>query len=502
MMNLQGSWVAMPTPFTEDNQVDIEGFKLLIARQIKYGTNQLFILGSAGEVTLLSIEEKKLIVKSVIAYMKDRAARGLKVVPVFFSAASFTTEASVEFAQFCEAEGADGVVFTVPPYVLITQHAAKTHLDTCMSSVSIPCGIYNNPSRLGVQVLPETIKYLSEKHPNFVVDKEAIGVALMPIGIVMSNAIGGDAFLAFLIIYYGLQSGFSIGFANPSILGVAQTMAEIPIFSGTNVRVVCCLANITFLYIVTMLYYRRIRKDPTKSLNYGSDFHSAFEVSSDKVDSKMTKRQILTAAVFLLGVVLCVGLTIACKWNAKKIASYFFGMMIVIGLVSGFSMNEISDKFIKGCKPMIYASFITGLASAIAVILNQGKVLDTIVYALSIPLNQVGAVVGAGLMVVVNVIVNIFIPSGSGQAAVMIPLMTPIADLVGITRQVAVQAFQFGDGLCNLLTPLNGPMMGCLAMVGIGFPKYIKWAFKYLMMNIGAAIVITMVLQAVGWVGF
>lgn len=266
-----------------------------------------------------------------------------------------------------------------------------------------------------------------------------IGVALMPIGIVMSNAIGGDAFLAFLIIYYGLQSGFSIGFANPSILGVAQTMAEIPIFSGTNVRVVCCLANITFLYIVTMLYYRRIRKDPTKSLNYGSDFHSAF---------------------------------------------------------------EISDKFIKGCKPMIYASFITGLASAIAVILNQGKVLDTIVYALSIPLNQVGAVVGAGLMVVVNVIVNIFIPSGSGQAAVMIPLMTPIADLVGITRQVAVQAFQFGDGLCNLLTPLNGPMMGCLAMVGISFPKYIKWAFKYLMMNIGAAIVITMVLQAVGWVGF
>ena len=179
---------------------------------------------------------------------------------------------------------------------------------------------------------------------------------------------------AFLIIYYGLQSGFSIGFANPSILGVAQTMAEIPIFSGTNVRVVCCLANITFLYIVTMLYYRRIRKDPTKSLNYGSDFHSAFEISSDKVDSKMTKRQILTAAVFLLGVVLCVGLTIACKWNAKKIASYFFGMMIVIGLVSGSSMNEISDKFIKGCKPMIYASFITGLASAIAVILNQGQV--------------------------------------------------------------------------------------------------------------------------------
>ena len=164
----------MPTLFTADNQIDIEGFKLLIARQIKYGTSQLFILGSAGEVTLLTLEEKKLIVRSVLAYMKDRAARGLKTIPVFFSAASLTTEASVEFAQFCEAEGADGVVFTVPPYVLITQHAAKTHLDTCMSSVKIPCGIYNNPSRLGVQVLPETIQYLAEKHENFVVDKEAL----------------------------------------------------------------------------------------------------------------------------------------------------------------------------------------------------------------------------------------------------------------------------------------------------------------------------------------
>lgn len=325
-----------------------------------------------------------------------------------------------------------------------------------------------------------------------------IGVALMPIGIVMASAIGGDAFLAFLIIYFGLQSGFSIGFANPSILGVAQTMAEVPIFSGTPVRVVCCLANIAYLYLVTMLYYRKIRKDPTKSLNYGSPANA---FSLDTNDAPMTKRQMATVAVFLIGVIICVTLTILNSWNAAKIASFFFGMMIVVGLVSGFTMNEIAANFIDGCKPMIYASFITGLASAIAVILSQGKVLDTIVYALSLPLNKVGAVVGAGLMVIINGLVNIVIPSGSGQAAVMMPLMTPIADLVGITRQVAVQAFQFGDGLCNLITPLNGPMMGCLAIVGVSFPKYIKWAFKFLMINLGAAVIITMVLQGIGWTG-
>ena len=166
-MNLQGSWVAMPTPFTEDDKIDYQGFETLINRQIKYGTSQLFILGSAGETTLLSLDEKKTIVKEVISMTKGK-------IPVFFNASALTTDASVEFAQYCEKEGADGVVFTVPPYVLVPQVAAHAHLDTCMSSVDIPCGIYNNPSRLGVQVMPETIKKLSDAHENFVVDKEAL----------------------------------------------------------------------------------------------------------------------------------------------------------------------------------------------------------------------------------------------------------------------------------------------------------------------------------------
>ena len=168
MTNLQGSWVAMPTPFKEDNTIDFKAFETLIDRQIKYGTSQLFVLGSAGEVTLLKPEEKKQIVHEVIKIANGR-------IPVFFSAASLTTEESVEFAKYVEEEGADGVIFTVPPYVLVPQAAAFAHLDTCMSAVSIPCGIYNNPSRLGVQVNPESIYRLSQKHDHFVVDKEALG---------------------------------------------------------------------------------------------------------------------------------------------------------------------------------------------------------------------------------------------------------------------------------------------------------------------------------------
>lgn len=168
MTNCNGSFVAMPTPFAANGEVDYTGFSVLIDRQIAYGTSQIFILGSAGEVTLLTLEEKRKIVHEVIKMVNGR-------IPVFFSASAMTTQASVEFAQYCEKEGADGVIFTAPPYVLISSSAQFVHFDTCMGSIGIPCGIYNNPSRLGVQVSPENIAKLSERHPNFIIDKEAMG---------------------------------------------------------------------------------------------------------------------------------------------------------------------------------------------------------------------------------------------------------------------------------------------------------------------------------------
>lgn len=167
MLRMSGSWVAMPTPFSKDGTIDFGAFKVLIDRQIQYGTSELFVLGSAGEVTLLTLEEKKEIVKNVIKMTKGR-------IPVFFSCSAATTDGAVDFAQYCEAEGADGVIFTIPPYVLIPQDAAFVHLDACMGATKLPCGIYNNPTRLGVNISPETIASLAERHSNFIVDKEAM----------------------------------------------------------------------------------------------------------------------------------------------------------------------------------------------------------------------------------------------------------------------------------------------------------------------------------------
>lgn len=337
-----------------------------------------------------------------------------------------------------------------------------------------------------------------------------LGIAIVPIGIFLARAMGGDDFLGFLIIYFGLMSGFSIGFANPGILGVAQTLAEVPIFSGTLPRAVCCVVNIAFLYVVTMFYYKRIKADPTRSLNYEPGMAVSQYIgikstdggSADGSGSQLTRRQLAIVLFFLAGVVACVTLTIKFGWSAKQISSWFLGLAVIVGIISGFSMNEIAKKFIKGCGPMVSASFVVGIASAVALILSQGQVMDTIVNALSQPLAQMGSVLGAGFMVVINALINMLIPSGSGQAAVVMPLMVPMADLVGITRQVAVQAFQFGDGLSNLATPLNGPLMGCLAIAGVSFPKYFKWAIKFIIIELAVAVVVTMALQSVGWMGF
>ena len=184
-----------------------------------------------------------------------------------------------------------------------------------------------------------------------------IGLAIIPIGMFLTRAIGGDDFLGFMIIYFGMQSGFSIGFANPNVLGVAQMIAEVPVFSGTGPRAVCCILNIIFMYLVTWNYYKKIKEDSTKSLNYGSGMLLSSEndtlgKTSDKItQNSLTQRQTIVVGTFLIGVIICVGMTIKFGWKANKIGSYFLGMGVIAGILSGFSMNDIAKKFIKGCGP-------------------------------------------------------------------------------------------------------------------------------------------------------
>lgn len=167
MFKPSGSWVAIPTPFDSSNQVDFGGFAEIVNFHLAHHTNMLFCMGSAGEVSMLSLEERRAIVPKMVKLCKGK-------IPVFFGSTLPTTEATVAFARYCEDCGADGLVFSAPNYLLPSKSAYTEFFLTAMQAVHIPVGIYNNPSRTGVMIEPEVIGRFHQECPNFVVDKEAM----------------------------------------------------------------------------------------------------------------------------------------------------------------------------------------------------------------------------------------------------------------------------------------------------------------------------------------
>lgn len=332
-------------------------------------------------------------------------------------------------------------------------------------------------------------------------------VALVPIGIILSQAIGLDAASGMMLVYLGAYSGFNIGWANPSTLGVAHPIAELPVFSGMGVRIFIHLVNFVMTYIFVVMYMKKIRKDPTKSLNYepglkASDFMGLQEEGNPSELSGRLNAGQLIALVSTLGAIVVVVIgSVLYGWGNSQFAAVFLLVSIIIGLTNGYGINGTTKEFIAGCSKMVNAGFIVGFANAISVVLTNGHILNTIVYYLSMPLSSVGSVLGANLMMVINTIINLFIPSGSGQAAVVMPLMVPTADLTGITRQVAVQAYQFGAGFADCVIPTAGTLMGSLGIAGIAWNKWVKNYAPLLAVQFIFAVIMLTVLQTIGWTG-
>ena len=218
-------------------------------------------------------------------------------------------------------------------------------------------------------------------------------------------------------------------------------------------------------------------------------------------DAPVTKVQVLSMLCMVAGLAAVVIGALKFKWGADKISATFLVVCLLIGCVSCKDINVGFNRFIKGCASTVGAAFIVGFANCLTVLMSNGMILDTIVYWLAKPISHMGAVLGAGFMFLANALINFFISSGSGQAAAVMPIMVPIADLTGITRQVAVQAFQFGDGFTNCVIPTIGTLMGGLGFAGISYGKYLKKAMPLILVQITLAFFTLMFLQSIGWTG-
>ena len=325
-------------------------------------------------------------------------------------------------------------------------------------------------------------------------------VALMPLGLLLSRSLGYDPAVGLGMIYLGSYAGFNVAWASPSTVGLAQSIAELPLFSGFWVRVLFHAVNVAVVIAFLFRYCKMIRKDPTKSLTYGSAGEKPSEEATLTLE-EFTWRHKVCTVILLVGFGTIIYGSMNWKWSISQFSVAFLIMGVLIGMIGGLGVNGTSKAFVKGCTQMVFAGFIIGMARAISVVMSDGRIIDTVVYYMSLPIAATGPVVGANLMYLLNVVVNFIIPSGSGQAVTVMPIMVPLADITGITRQVAVQAFQFGDGFCNCIAPTAGTLMASLGIAGISFEKYAKWFLPCLMVQLVLGAVAITVLQIIGWTG-
>ena len=289
------------------------------------------------------------------------------------------------------------------------------------------------------------------------------------VGIVVPLVVsmGYDAFMGMLVVYVASNVGFSSAFLNPFTVGIAQGMADLPLFSGMGYRIFCW-AFLTILMVVFVWFYaKRTRKEPAVILS-----------ASEESVMPLTKRQSWILVVLLLTVVaLIVGVT-CWDWYMPEITGLFLGMGIVCGIIAGFSANMIADELIAGARDILSAALVVGFASGIIVILQDGKVVDSILHGMQEGLDGSSPAASLSAMYGIQALINFVIPSATAKAAITIPIMAPFADMVGVSRQAMVLAFQFGDGFTNMVTPTSGVLVAALAMARIPYAKWVKWVWK------------------------
>ena len=288
------------------------------------------------------------------------------------------------------------------------------------------------------------------------------------VGIVVPLVVsmGYDAIMGMLIVYVAANVGFSSAFLNPFTVGIAQGMADLPLFSGMEYRLVCWALLTLLLVVFVVLYARRTRKAPAEAAVAG------------EASAKLTRAQKWILVVLLLTVVmLIVGVTVW-KWYLPEITGLFLLMGIVCGVIAGFSANKIAEELIAGAKDILSAALVVGFASGIIVILQDGRIVDSILHSMQEGLDGTGPLASLSAMYGIQALINFIIPSATAKAAITIPIMAPFSDLVGISRQAMVLAFQFGDGFTNMVTPTSGVLIAALAMARIPYTKWVKWVWK------------------------
>lgn len=301
-------------------------------------------------------------------------------------------------------------------------------------------------------------------------------IAFIPIGIALARNLKMDAVVGISMIYLGYYAGMIAGIFDPVILAFAQNIAELPLFSGMYLRVFIFIGMITTVIIYTNYYAKKIKNDSMKSVLGNQPFGEVDETEA-AVPEKFTKIHAINLLLFVgfLGYFIWGAFTR--EWGINELVGVFLMMGVAIAIVSRISPNEYIRIFIDGAKSITYGALVVGLARAVVIILENGQIMDSIVNATLVPLQAAPPFVGGILLFIFNLCFNLLVTSGTGQAAIIMPLMVPIVDVLEITRQTGVLAFMLGDGITNIIAPTSGVLMAVLAVGGVKWTQWIKFVW-------------------------
>ena len=291
--------------------------------------------------------------------------------------------------------------------------------------------------------------------------------------VTMSLAMRMDAMVGISIVFIGYAVGYGCAPVNPFTVIIAQDIADVPLSSGWLFRIglgaVCLTVGIHHI----LRYAKKIQADPSKSLVADIDYSSGFKLADNVA---FTLRRQLVLLSFIATVIWFVWGLNAKGWYLMELSAIFLALGVVVAIVGGLSPNQAAQQFCHGAAELTTTALLIGFARTIQIVLDDGQIIDTVVHGIASTLSGMGQEVGAVGMLGVQTLCNFFIPSGSGQAYVTMPIMAPLAVELGIEKQVAVLAYQIGDGFTNILTPTNAAFMGMLAMARVPYDRWLKFA--------------------------
>jgi len=366
-------------------------------------------------------------------------------------------------------------------------------------------------------------------------------IAFTIIFIPLAIRMGYDSIVGVCMCYVGAHLGFAGALLNPFTIGIAQGLSKLPLFSGIEYRLFCWVI-ITITGIAYVLWYaKKVRKNPKSSCVYEEDGHwRELNSKNEETNAYHTPRiawfvygaigvvlvlfsifypltnlkiglsstiipviPVLTAFFLVSGLLalkksvhffilnllfftiafLIVGV-MGYQWYVMEIATLFFVMGLASGAAMDYSLNDITKHFLDGARDILSAGLIVGLAGGIIIILKNGQVIDTLLYYVASSMSEMGNYAAISIMYVIQTSINLIMPSGSAKAALTMPIMSQFSDLIGISRQATVMAFQFGDGFTNMITPTSGVLMGVLGVARIPYDKWLKWVVPFMLILI------------------